>query len=155
MEGAMFTAVSFGHAKIVQLLLEYGGAGEDPKGALAPSLREAIIRRHTAVVQQLSPSVADANSCGEDGTSILHRALIRGFDDIAMLLIENGAFLLQDDVYAAISSGCLQALREQVKRGGLDFKHYGRKPLELTVEIKNRQLQREMKSFLIKHGATG
>lgn len=156
---AMLMAASNGRAKLVQVLFEYGVAGEDPKGTLAFPLREAVIGNHKAVIQQLLESGADANTRARDGHLILYHALVRGFDDIATLLIQNGAVLLQDYIYVAVHSGggCLQALREQVKRGGLDFNKedsFGRTPLQITEYTTNRQLRQEMKSFLIEHRAT-
>mmetsp|Transcript_42109 Transcript_42109/g.134590 ORF Transcript_42109/g.134590 Transcript_42109/m.134590 type:complete len:151 (-) Transcript_42109:1259-1711(-) len=111
---ALTAAARQGHMEVVRLLLAANAGGRDQEGRTA--LVAATEGRQKAVVRELlAMKAVDVDARTDAGATALQHAAIKGFDDIAALLLKAGA-----DVEAPQECGCT-AIMIAAKAGKEEF----------------------------------
>jgi len=144
-------AITRKHTEIADLLRKHGGKTSEELNALIDAAKNGDIE---AVKQHLAAG-ADVNAKTGDGTTPLHNAAVYGHNEIAELLIANGA-----SVNAIIVSGRNQGKtpldlaiwRKKTETADLIRKHGGRTAEELALMPRLVQHGRFAFSFVAKEG---
>ena len=84
-------AASDGHDDVFQILLDGGGDPNMPTWQGFTPLHFAVTIKSKARIEQLLQRGADINEKIKDGLTALHLAAKRGFNDLALFLLDNGA----------------------------------------------------------------
>lgn len=109
-------AASRGHEKVVRLLLDNGADREAKDEDGYTALLSAAYHGHKAIVQLLLERRANVKSNGADGTA-LQLALRRGHEEVAQLLLKNGAVAdMKDDTNEALGSVAKGQLLQDIER---------------------------------------